>query len=163
MARTTLQTDQPRTQTQTNAGTATAELSRSARNRVNEFERKRQELQEYIADNYEVFGPFLELSDEYNKLHEAAKDALRRHPGGSALSYKSFRRNRAPDKGHYDPTKLPGIVLTIPGIVKSVDKEKLNQLAIEEPLHAKDIRAAWQDKSGTPSVTGPKKVVVELG
>lgn len=141
----------------------TVTIPRKARDKVNAFEKAKEVLQEYVSDNEDTFGPFLELVDEYNAAHEDAKAAIRQTPGTEPFSLKSFHRRTAPNKDGYNPALLPGVVLAMDGVVKSVDNDRLNRIAIDEPIYSEAIRKSFAEATGTPAVVGPKKIVLDLG
>lgn len=137
-------------------------MSPEAQKTAKRFVDARKALQEFVAEQEEVFQRFYEMSDEYNAAHKEMKKAVAGVDTEKAFGASGFRRNAVSYKNVYDPAKLPSFALMAPGVIKAVDTKALEALVIDGKIDGREIAAARTNKRLTPSVSGPKLVVLSL-
>ena len=130
--------------------------------KIKDFENAREELIDLVGDNPEVFEAFFTLSDKYNTAHGEAKDAMKNLRTDERVAVGPFMRKARSVSTGYDPTKLAPGILTSPGVIKSLDSKKIDDLVLNGVISQADVAGARVVRAGSAAVVGPKLVTVEL-
>jgi len=131
-------------------------ISRTTYDAVSRFEETRKMLVEFLADNKATFDVYAKFVDEFNATLAAAKASVKEVPGTEKFSVGPFTRSASNPLDSYDPTKLSASVLSIPGVVKAVDTEKIKQLVADGEIPFSDVKDAKITVMSTSKINGPK-------
>lgn len=131
-------------------------------NPVTAYQRKRLALLSFIEENTEVFDRFFQMTDDYNACVVEAKQYVRDVEPVGPLVMGPFRRAKAGVSIDYDPALVPASVLTMPGVVKKLNTDVIEQHILAGALNAKTMSKARTETTATAKVDGPKEISVKL-
>ncbi|MBT3327793.1 MAG: hypothetical protein HN396_16330 [Gemmatimonadales bacterium] len=129
---------------------------------IREFQADRIKLLTFIEQNQRLFDKFFDLADQYNGSLVEAKQHVRDHEPDGPVTLGPFRRSKSNPTVTYVPGLVPASVLGMPGVVKSIDTAALEVLVRAGAVNESEVEGARMEKAKTPSVSGPKEVVVKL-
>tara|TARA_R110002126_G_scaffold29050_2_gene96453 strand:+ start:912 stop:1457 length:546 start_codon:yes stop_codon:yes gene_type:complete len=85
-------------------------------------------LQQFTRDNRVLFQQFVRLCAEVEELDATVKALVGDIQPAGAFRHGCVLRKEPGVKRVYDPTLLPGDLLTWPGVVKALDPKKITEL-----------------------------------
>ena len=137
-------------------------MSTKAMKAVTKFMDTREQLKDFMEENQDVMDAFIAISEEYNADLNDAKGYIREIDTDGRLSFGLFVRSKPPTKIVYDPTKVDIEILTIPGVIKSLDTKIVEGLVQQGKISAEKVNAARMSTKGTPRISGPKPIEVTM-
>jgi len=130
---------------------------KQANNAIDVLLKIKAELDKFINTNDEVFDEFLDLADRLNCARDAAIAAARNLEGG--YKYRAISLTHPKEKISYDASELPPAILTMPGVVKTVDADVIGQLIQAGKIPQSAVTKAQGFTTATPSVRCSVKAV----
>ena len=133
--------------------------------KIRQFESSQRALNDFIFEHLaqEQLEALFELIDKYNSDLADAKDAIRNVSSATPVQIGAFQRAKnTKETVTYNPKYIPNRILAMPGVVKSVDTKKINELILSGEITVEDMEDAKEMQPGrTPSVRAPKAVVFD--
>lgn len=136
----------------------TTQVPRKVKETIKKFETVRADMISYMDAHETIFHQFLAMASEYNGAFDAAKDAMKSLDTTEQISVGPFLRKAASIRVKYDPTKLPDEILLHAGVVKEVDRKRIQELLEAGEVYAADVLPARTETVGTAAITGPKRI-----
>ena len=153
-------------QTQTLSADAIEMAKTLIGDKIDEFYEVKQELSALIDEYPEVFEKFVTLAETYNANLSDVKNSIRSVPGTGGVSFRGtpFRRSVGKPCYVFVPGTIPANILSMPGVVKTVDSSVLT--ALMDSHHDAGVREALEELA-VPSTTvckvyGPKEIVIQI-
>lgn len=119
-------------------------------------------LRHHYETNRAVIDEFLSLLSDQEMANDTVRELIRheRAPLEEGLKAGDFMRTSPKQRVDYDPARLPAKALELPGVIKSVNVEVLEQHVLAGKLFSEDIEDARTTKEAKPQVRGPRGVKV---
>jgi len=113
---------------------------------------------EFMAEHRAVFTQFMELTARAEAAEVEAKEAILAIETSETWNYSEVTRGAKPSTPVFDIALLPSEVLLTPGIIRSIDNVKLEQMATGTLAHyAQELANAKKPNSKNPSVSFANK------
>lgn len=126
------------------------------------FNAAKNALNDFISDNEEIMDAFFKLASNYNMATSMMRDSMRGLPADKAYKMGEFKRNKSKTSYKYDPMLLSAKILRIPGVIKTIDGKRLEELHEEGTISEEELEAAKSEYETTPQLRGPKEVELKF-
>lgn len=127
-----------------------------------EFAEVKTALQEFIGENQEVMRVLAELTESYNMRIQAVREALQELDTNEQVKMGEFTRSARRPGTSIIPSKLPAAVLSMPGVVKTVNAQVLLAMVESGDLDANVLTQASETNMPSPTIRPPKEIVFGL-
>lgn len=129
-----------------------SEILRMIEERLESMKEIREDLVKLHEDNPVLFESYTDLTERYNTTWDECKNLLKSVETDDALRIGPFSRDRKKYTTKYKPGLLPDSVLSIPGVVKTVDDSKIVELVTQGIIPQSEVESARYEHSRAPSV-----------
>lgn len=129
---------------------------------IQRYERSRDALRKFMADNHKVFDQLDGYIGEYNSSIDEANNIMRDTKDLKGVYTGEFKLGKPGEAITYDIALLPDNILDIPGVL-AVDSKVIKELIDEKVIAAGDVKGAIITKPRAGKLTGPKPVELQVG